>query len=578
VKPYLITDCGSTTTKALLIGGDRREEARLIAAGEAPTTVEAPHADVTVGVLSAIAALEDASGLRLRAPGGARPDPAAAEYLSTSSAGGGLQMLVAGAVGRLSAASAERAALAAGAIVQRTFSVDDGLAVHERIAELRRLRPDMALLAGGTDGGGVRHAAEMAEALAAAAPEPRLGGPARLPVVFAGNRSARAAVVAALAGRCALRMVDNVRPDLDRERLGPARDAIHELFMEHVMARAPGYDRLSAWVAAPVLPTPSAVGVTVRAAAERLGRDVLAVDIGGATTDVFTVTAGRYHRSVGANFGMSYSAAHVLREAGAAAVAGWLPVRMGEREIADRVANKMIRPTTVPATPVDLLLEQALAREALRLALAHHRRTLPPGPEALPVRGRLGAALAPRGTPGGGGGFGLVIGGGGVLSHAPRRAQAALMLLDAFEPTGVVRLGVDGVFMLPHLGVLRGRCAEAAEAVFWRDCLIPLGTVIAASGPPAALTVHLRLPGGARRVAVRAGGLLRVPQASGAVVPAECIPGSGADLGAGPGRPVRVELHGGAVGILLDGRGRPLRAPAGPAEMAAWLAAAGAWP
>ncbi len=582
MKPFLITDCGSTTTKALLIGGDRPQEAHLVASGEAPTTVEAPYADVTVGVLAAIAALEEACGLHLRVPAGTRPDAAAADYLSTSSAGGGLQMLVAGVVGRFSAASAERAALAAGAIVQRTFSVEDGLDAHERIAELRRLRPDMALLAGGTDGGGVTHVAEMAELLRAAAPEQRFGGGMRLPVVFAGNTAARPAVVSVLGDRCDLRLVDNVRPDLERERLNPARDAIHELFMDHVMARAPGYDRLSAWVAAPVLPTPAAVGVTVRAVAERLGRDVLAVDIGGATTDVFSVTSGRYHRSVGANFGMSYSATQVLREAGAGALARWLPLRMGDREISDRIANKMVRPTTVPATPVDLLLEQALAREALRLALAHHRRTLPPtAPQA--GRRRLGDSLAGRRAGaecpvGGLSVFGLILGSGGVLSHAPRRAQAAMMLLDAFEPVGVVRLGVDSVFMLPHLGVLRGRCAEAADAAFWRDCLVPLGTAVAPAGSASALSILLHLAGGTQRLTVPRGGLVRVPLVAGEVVRADLAPGRGGDLGAGPGRPVRSELHGGMVGLLFDCRGRPLPAPERPAQMAAWLAAAGAWP
>lgn len=573
MKPFLITDCGSTTTKALLLGGPTAASTRLLAAADAPTTVEAPHADVTVGVLAAIAALEEGSGLRLRVRDGTRPDPAAAEYLSTSSAGGGLQMLVAGAVTGFSAASAERAALAAGAIVQRVFSVDDGLAAHERIAELRRLRPDMVLLAGGTDGGALLPALEMAEVLAAAAPEPRQAGP--LPVVFAGNRAAGPAVAAALLDRAALRLVENVRPAVDRERLGPAREAIHELFMEHVMARAPGYDRLAGWVAAPVLPTPAAAGATVTAAAERLGQDLLAVDIGGATTDIFTVRGGRYHRSVGANFGMSYSAEHVLRQVGPAALARWLPLRLPLSEIADRVANKMIRPTTVPATPLDLLLEHALAREALRLALAHHRATEPPPP---PQRRRLGGSLGARAEsrPDR---WGLLIGAGGVLSHAPRRVQAALLLLDAFEPAGVVRLVVDAVFMLPHLGVLRGRCPEAAEAVLWRECLLPLGTAVAPWGPPAGFSLRLRLAnGGVRQARVAAGGLARLPLAAGESALAECRPAPGRDLGAGPGRPLEAELQGGAAGVLLDGRGRPAAPPAGPGQVAAWLSAVGAWP
>lgn len=586
MTPYLITDCGSTTTKALLIGGETPATARLLGCAESPTTVEAPHADVTIGVLASLAALEDVVGRRLRTKDGSRPDPEVAHFLSTSSAGGGLQMLVAGVVRHLSAASAERAALAAGAIVQAVFSADDGLPAHERIAAIRRLRPDMVVLAGGTDGGTITHVAEMAEALAAAAPAPRLGplGPngsavplaaiAPLPVIYAGNPEAWPAAARALHARCAPRQVANVRPTLERETTDPARDAIHELFMEHVMARAPSYDRLCGWVAAPVLPTPSAVGVTIRAAATHLQSDVLAVDIGGATTDVFTVSAGTYHRSVGANFGMSYSATHVLAAAGPEAVSRWLPFPMDSGALTDRVANKMVRPTTVPATMQDLWIEHALARAALRLALAHHRQ-IATSPSTHPRRRTLGDTLAgaSRNTPAADT-FGLIIGSGGVLSHAPRREQAALMLLDAFEPWGVTRLAVDSVFMLPHLGVLSGLCPDAAEHAFWRDCLIPLGTAVAPRGPAPSLSGRV----GADRIRIHPGTLLRLPCPPGAVARAELQPSRGADLGAGPGRPVHVELHGGEVGLLFDCRGRPLPQPEAPRAVAAWMTAAGAFP
>ena len=576
MTPFLITDCGSTVTKALLIGGEAPAAARLLGAGEAPTTVEAPHADVTVGVLGAIAALEDAAGLRLRTPDGTRPDPRAARYLSTSSAGGGLQMLVAGVVPALSAGSAERAALAAGAIVQAAFSVADGLRPHERIAALRRLRPDIVLLAGGTDGGTIAHVAELAEVLAAAAPEPRLGRDAPLPVVYAGNAAAWPAVAAALraGGKCLPRRVANVRPTLDQEDLAPARDAIHELFMEHVMARAPGYDRLVSWVSAPVLPTPSAAGITVAAAAARLGAGVLAVDIGGATTDVFSAAPGQgFRRSVSANLGMSYSAAAVLARAGAAAIARWLPEALAEAALADRIGNKMIRPTTVPATPGDLLLEQALAREALRLAWRHHA-ALGPGPPAAGLAARLfGRPPAAAGAP-----PALLIGSGGVLSHAPRPGQAALMLLDGLTPGGIVALALDRVFMLPHLGVLRTVAPEAADAVLWGPCLLPLCTAVVPAWRAPRLSARLRLPGGVLRLQVPAGTLRVIPLPAGATAAAELAPSAGADLGAGPGRGVTARLAGGELGLLFDCRGRPLPGPAAPAQAREWLAAAGALP
>ena len=631
---YLITDCGSTTTKAILVaregavdgvgprphlaGLERGHAAaavaapgclgaghyRLVARGEAPTTVEVPVADITLGVRAAVAALEARAGMRLwrRDGTGDGPDPTLAAYLSTSSAGGGLQMAVVGVVGRISMASAERAALAAGAIVGGCFSLDDGLLPHQRIAALRRLRPDIVLLAGGTDHGTVAHVREMAEWLAAS-------GEA-VPVVYAGNRFARDAVAAALGARGDLRYAANVRPSLDREAIAQARAQIHDLFMAHVMARAPGYARLLRWVAAPVLPTPSAVGLLIEAAARRIQQDVVAVDIGGATTDIFSVASGRFHRSVSANYGMSYSAVHVLDAAGVHAVARWLPLPVDAGDLTDRVANKLARPTTVPATGPDLLLEQALAREAMRLAMAHHQtlavglrgaRVRPgagtpevsprlgpaPGRGAGGEAGELGAA-APSGGPLRMDSLGLIIGSGGILSHAPRRAQAALMLIDALQPSGFCRLAVDSVFMLPHLGVLSTLDRDAAEDVLWQDCLLTLGTLIAPRQRRAGeavrggLCARLAGPGVARRVSVSAGGLMVVPLAAGQRAVVEVQPGRAADLGAGWGRPVRREVEGGAVGIIFDCRGRPLVWPAEPRRVAEtarrWLEAAEALP
>ena len=84
-------------------------------------------------------------------------------------------------------------------------------------------------------------------------------------------------------------MTDNLRPTLERENLVPARDKIHDLFLEHVMAQAPGYDKLIDWAGAPIMPTPAAVGLIIETIAKKQGINVIGVDIGGATTDVFSV-------------------------------------------------------------------------------------------------------------------------------------------------------------------------------------------------------------------------------------------------------------------------------------------------
>jgi uncharacterized protein (TIGR01319 family) len=196
IRSVLATDCGSTTTKAILI--EKVDGVfRLASRGEAPTTVEAPFEDVTRGVLNAIGEIEELTGRtfldgeQILTP--QRDDKVGVDvYISTSSAGGGLQMMVAGVVKNMSTESAARAALGAGAIVMDALAINDGRLPYQKIERIRSLRPDMILLAGGVDGGTRSHVIELAELVAAARPRPRLGLGFDLPVIFAGNTEVRA--------------------------------------------------------------------------------------------------------------------------------------------------------------------------------------------------------------------------------------------------------------------------------------------------------------------------------------------------------------------------------------------------
>ena len=587
VHTIIATDCGSTTTKAILIEREG-DQFRLVARGEAPTTVEAPFDDVTVGVLNAIGELEELTGRSFLEEGRIitpRREGAGTDlYLSTSSAGGGLQMLVAGVVRNMTAESAQRAALGAGAIVIDVLSVDDGRVDYQRVERIRSIRPDMILLSGGTDGGTTSHLLDLAELLRAADPKPRLGAGYELPVIYAGNREAREGVAEILSGRVRLITVDNIRPTLEREHLGPAREAIHRLFLEHVMAQAPGYGKLMGWTSAPIMSTPAAVGEMVQAAARDEGRSVLAVDIGGATTDVFSVFGETFNRTVSANLGMSYSVFNVVVEAGLENIRRWLPAGGPPAgELRDRLRNKMIRPTTVPQTREDLLVEQAVAREAMRLALIQHRQ-LAVGLRGVQTTRSVGDMFTQEGT---GASLvdmmalGLVIGSGGVLSHAPRRHQAAMMLVDAFQPQGVTELAVDSIFMMPQLGVLAQEYPEVSAQVFRRDCLVPLGMVVAPLGQCREGELALAVEAGGKRTEVPGGQIRRIELGVGESLEARLVPGRGLDVGAGRGKELNATLKGGVVGVILDGRGRPLTLPrdeaARQAAMESWLREAGAW-
>ena len=563
----IATDCGSTTTKAILI--EKKDEGyRQTFRGEAPTTVEAPFEDVTRGVLNAIQEVEELSGRQIldgeRIITPADGNVGVDIYISTSSAGGGLQMMVAGVVLAMTGESAQRCALGAGAIVMDSLAANDGRLPHEKIERIRQLRPDMVLLSGGTDGGTVSHVVELAEFISAADPKPRFGADFQLPVIFAGNEDAREDVEKALGGKMALTVTENIRPVLEEENLAPARQVIHDLFLEHVMAQAPGYRKLMEWTSAPIMPTPGAVGEIMQTIARQQEINVVGVDIGGATTDMFSVFDGVFNRTVSANLGMSYSVSNVLAEAGLDQIMRWVPFDIEEADLRDRIKNKMIRPTTIPQLMQELQVEQAIAREALRLAFVQHR-ALAVGLKGVQSKRTLADVFEQGAT-----GESLVemmaldmlVGSGGVLSHAPRREQSCAMLIDAFQPEGVTRLAVDSIFMMPHLGVLSTVDERAATEVFERDCLIYLGTCVAPVGEgkdgEVCLQYETDLPNH-RTGQLQVGQLQRIPLADGEEVEVSLQPARRWDVGAGPGQALNARVRGGVVGLVLDGRGRPIQ-------------------
>ena len=568
-KVILATDCGSTTTKAILIElieGTYRQTHR----GEAPTTVEKPFADVTIGVVNALTEVGELAGKRFIDDEGKIIQPATEKegcdlYISTSSAGGGLQMMVAGVVREMTAASAKRAALGAGAIVMDVISSNDKRREHEQIQRIRELRPDMILVSGGTDGGTTEKVVSLAELIAPAKPQPRFGSAYEMPIIYAGNNKAREQVSEALdEDWIDLSVVDNLRPTLEQENLEPARDRIHDVFLEHVMAHAPGYDKLMKWSDAPIMPTPGAVGDILQTIASAKSINVVGVDIGGATTDVFSVFDSIFNRTVSANLGMSYSISNVCAEATMPNVLRWVHFDMDERELRNRVKNKMIRPTTIPQSREALIFEQAVAREALRLAYQQHKEfaTTLKGVQQQRTVGDTFSQETGGQTIVNNMRLDLLVASGGVLSHAPRMHQTAMMLIDAFEPEGITELAKDSIFMMPHLGVLASVHPKAATEVFERDCLIYLGTVVAPGGAPklGKKVYSYSVDGDRRKEAgeIIEGDLKVLPLGPGEEVTLRLDPVRGVNLGMGIGKPVEKIVRGGTVGLILDGRKRPL--------------------
>ena len=274
---------------------------RLLGQGVAATSVA--DGDVVLGVDAARAALEEHTG-----------PLAPALTLATSSAAGGLRMTVHGLTQRMTAMAAREAALGAGAVVK--YQTAGRLRDHD----LRRIdeeRPNLILLAGGVEGGDVDTVLGNAARLCELAARPI--------VVYAGN-SVVADDVRDLLHEAGfrVRLTANVYPAIDELDILPARAVIHDAFEEHI-THAPGMERIGALVNGRILPTPGAVLLAAERLADAVG-DLVVVDVGGATTDVHSITDGspeiaviqtepqpRSRRTVEGDLGTYVSAPHVVQ-------------------------------------------------------------------------------------------------------------------------------------------------------------------------------------------------------------------------------------------------------------------------
>jgi len=340
----LTIEVGSTISK---VNGFQRQPGgpfTLLAQGFAPTSAAA--GDVGLGVDQALAELRESSGL----------DTAGAEIFINSSAAGGLRMTVHGLTRSMTVRAAREAALGAGALVKLVTS---GCLDEDDMQEIQAVHPNIILLAGGVDFGDKETVLYNAGRLASL----RLP----IPIVYAGNAGARHAVckIFEQAGIETL-AADNVFPDVDVLNIEPVRRLVHEVFNRHIV-HAPGMQRLGELTRWPVLPTPGAVLLGAELFAEALG-DCLVFDVGGATTDVHSVTDGslewsskmtepepRLKRSVEGDLGVFINAANIVKLAGDPA---W------EQKLPDLQA--------LPATGQQIELTRWLCLQAVESAVRRH--------------------------------------------------------------------------------------------------------------------------------------------------------------------------------------------------------------
>ncbi len=558
----LAVDFGAATTRALLF--DVVESAyRFVGFGEAPTTVDAPYSDLNEGLRHALDELAEVTGRALLDDSARLVMPATADgrgadaFVVTGSAGPAVRTLLVGLLPDVSLDSARHITTGAYLSVLDRFSLGDLRGQDEQIDAVIAAKPDMLVITGGTDGGASEALLKLVETVALACHLLPPGAKTR--ALFAGNADLQARMTGLLSRVAQARTAPNVQPVLGQAQLAPARVELGNLVDELRAEQIGGYYDLAQWAGGRITPTAQAAGHYVRFLSKLppWPRGVLGVDIGSASTSVAAAWNGNLFLSTRPDLGVGANAAAVLAERSPEPARRWLPFALGEDAWKEFVLNKSAHPSSVPADADDLWLELALARQVLRAALATARADWPanapsPRPELLPW-------------------FSLILGGGAVLAHAPRPGLAALVLLDALQPAGVTRLIIDGHHLAPALGAMAPTHPVAVAQVYDSLAFMDLGVAVSlvgrgTVGQPA---IHIKLAeeGGPEREADVAFGAVEVlPLPFGRKAKLTLRPRAGFNLGWGAGRGRSFVVQGGALGVIVDARGRPIVLPRAPEQ------------
>lgn len=459
MRPVLLIDFGSTYTKVTAVDVD---ESVLLGTAQSWTTVTT---DIGEGLAEAVAKLKAKTG----------PLDFTARY-ACSSAAGGLRMVTSGLVPELTAEAAKQASLGAGAKIRGVYSFE---LTEDDIADIDEEAPDILLLVGGTDGGNRECIIHNAEMLAGCRTE--------FPIVIAGNRSAAAACRRRLEGR-EVYVCENVMPRFGVLNTKPAQEKIREIFLKRIV-EAKGYTKAQALIDNIAMPTPSAMMEAIKLLAEGCtgpdGKreegigDLLALDVGGATTDIYSVCEGMpsdmntvfkglpepyIKRTVEGDIGMRYSIHGIEDAVGTSRISELSGIPEARcREMIDFLAANT---EYLPKSEEDERLDFALASSAVKTAVGRHA-------------GRIEEVYTMNGLAYMQSGKDLrevrqIVVTGGSLIHAKRTTEIAKSaLLDPKDPYSLrprkASVWVDKSYILAAMGLLSGYEPAAALRIMKKE-------------------------------------------------------------------------------------------------------------
>ena len=556
----LAVDVGTVTTRAAffdVVEGNYR----FIATGQAPTTASAPFRNIGEGVRQAIENLQIVCGrkflgadfhLIMPTHEGIGVD----SFAATLSAGPSIKTVVVGLLDNVSLESTQRLARSIYTRVVETIGLNDTRKPEEQIDSLLRLRPDLILIAGGTDGGATRSVQHLIETVGLACY--LLPADKHPALLYAGNQQLADEIKTSLTPLTySLSICPNLRPGIEIEDLQPAQSALAELYTQVRRNQMMGVDELNAWAGNTLLPTATAEGRMIRFLSQVYDsrKGILGVDLGASAATIAAAFGGELSLGVYPQLGLGDGLANLLSYTSLDEILKWIPMEMTAEGVRDYLYQKSIYPASIPATPEDLAIEHAIARQCLFVALKSVGKDFPRKAY------RAGLGLTPYFEP--------ILAAGSVFTRAPSLGQSLMILLDAIQPVGITTIILDQNNLLPALGAAASRNSILPIQILESGAFLGLATVVApyVNARPGVPILQARLifqNGNESHLELKQGALEIMPLPAGQSGRLYLEPLHRAELGFDPKQTHEqgIPVTGTALGLVFDGRGRPLNFPA----------------
>lgn len=447
----LVAEIGSTTTVVNAFNDIHTESPKFIGQGQAPTSVL--EGDVRIGLNGAIKSLSQ--NLEV-------DKIEYTEMLATSSAAGGLKMTVHGLAYDMTARAAKEAALGAGAIIHK---VTAGKLRRTDLKEIKEIKPNIILIAGGVDYGERDTAIYNAELIANMNLD--------IPIIYAGNIENKEEIRLIFEDtNYQLYIVENVYPKIDVLNVEPTRKVIQDAFEEHII-HAPGMEHVRDLVNGPIIPTPGSVMECTKLLYENIG-DLVVLDVGGATTDLHSVTNGSEQinrilispeplakRTVEGDLGVYVNMKNIVELIG---------IDKLKDELKLDIDNLIENHKPIPQTKDEVKFVERLTKEAVLKAVERHagriRNLYGSGGKTSVAEGKDLSEVK------------YIVGTGGALTRLPGRIDI-MKEISKSNPTGTLlfpteqaEILVDNDYIMASLGVLSKKYPEAAFALLRRSLRI----------------------------------------------------------------------------------------------------------